>query len=96
MAAAKTLTNSNKRTPTISTTSGEAHGWQHYIGRNWHNRAPASEGEYTIPPEDGRVAGAHGWQHHIGRNWHNRAPASGGEYTITPEDGRVRPKHVEE
>jgi hypothetical protein len=44
---------SNKRTLTIST-SGEAHGWQHHIGKNWHNRAPAS-GEYTITPEDGRV-----------------------------------------
>jgi hypothetical protein len=33
---------SNTRTLTISTPSAEAHGWQHYIGKNWHNRAPAS------------------------------------------------------
>jgi hypothetical protein len=39
---------------TISTTSGEAHGWQHHIGKIWHNRAPAA-GEYTITFEDGRV-----------------------------------------
>jgi hypothetical protein len=45
---------SNERTLTISTTSGEAHGWQHHIGKNWHNRAAAS-GEYTITPEDGSV-----------------------------------------
>jgi hypothetical protein len=32
--------------------------WQHHIGRNWHNRAPAS-GEYTITPEDGRVRPKH-------------------------------------
>jgi hypothetical protein len=42
---------------TIST-SGEAHGWQHHIGKNWHNRAPAS-GEYTITLEDGRVRPKH-------------------------------------
>jgi hypothetical protein len=30
-----------------------------YIGRNWHNRAPAS-GEYTITPEDGHVRPKHG------------------------------------
>jgi hypothetical protein len=35
-----------------------AHGWQHHIGRNWHNRAPTS-GEYTITPEDGRVRPKH-------------------------------------
>jgi hypothetical protein len=43
---------------TISTTSGEAHGWQHHIGKNWRNIAPAS-GEYTITPEDGRVRPKH-------------------------------------
>jgi hypothetical protein len=48
---------SNKRTLTTST-SGEAHGWQHHIGKNWHNRAPAS-GEYTITLEDGRVRPKH-------------------------------------
>jgi hypothetical protein len=31
-----------------------------------HNRAPASA-EYTITPEDGRVAGAHGWHPDIGK-----------------------------
>jgi hypothetical protein len=35
-----------------------AHGWQHHIGRNLHNIAPAS-GEYTITPEDGRVRPKH-------------------------------------
>jgi hypothetical protein len=49
---------SNKRTLTIGTTSGEAHGWQHHIGKNWHNRAPAS-GEYIITPEDGRMRPKH-------------------------------------
>jgi hypothetical protein len=44
---------------TISTTSGEAHGWQHHIGENWHNRATTSEGEYTITTEDGRVRPKH-------------------------------------
>jgi hypothetical protein len=44
---------------TISTTSGEAHGWQHHIGENWHNRAPASGGEYSITIEDGRVRPKH-------------------------------------
>jgi hypothetical protein len=29
------------------------------IGANWHNRAPASGGEYTITPEDGRVRPKH-------------------------------------
>jgi regulator of PEP synthase PpsR (kinase-PPPase family) len=43
---------------TISTPSAEAHGWQHHIGKNWHNRAPAS-GEYTITSEDGRVRPKH-------------------------------------
>jgi hypothetical protein len=33
---------------TINTTSGEAHGWQHHIGENWHNRATTSGGEYSI------------------------------------------------
>jgi hypothetical protein len=32
--------------------------WQHHIGKNWHNRAPASV-EYTITPEDGRVRPKH-------------------------------------
>jgi hypothetical protein len=45
---------SNTLTLTISTPSAEAHGWQHHIIKNWHNRASAS-GEYTITPEDGRV-----------------------------------------
>jgi hypothetical protein len=45
---------SNARTLTISTPSAGAHGWHPDIGKNWHNRAPAS-GEYTITPEDGRV-----------------------------------------
>jgi hypothetical protein len=31
-----------------------AHDWQHHIGKNWHNIAPASI-EYTITPEDGHV-----------------------------------------
>jgi hypothetical protein len=35
-----------------------AHGWQHHIGKNLHNRAPAS-GEYTITPENGRVRPKH-------------------------------------
>jgi hypothetical protein len=30
----------------------------HHIGKNWHNRAPAS-GEYTITLEDGRVRPKH-------------------------------------
>jgi hypothetical protein len=46
-------------TPTISTPSAGAHGWQHHLGKNWHNRAPASGGEYTITPEDGRVRPKH-------------------------------------
>jgi hypothetical protein len=41
-----------------STSSGEAHGLPYHIGKNWHNRAPAS-GEYTITPEDGRVRPKH-------------------------------------
>jgi hypothetical protein len=49
------LTN-NKHT--ISRSTWLAHGWQHHIGKNWHNRAPAS-GEYTITPEDGRVRPIH-------------------------------------
>jgi hypothetical protein len=49
-----------ERTLTISTPSAEAHGWHPDIGKNWHNTTPAS-GEYTITPEDGRVAAAHGW-----------------------------------
>jgi hypothetical protein len=49
---------SNKQTLLISTTSGEAHSWQHHIVEKWHNRAPAS-GEYTITPEDGRVRPKH-------------------------------------
>jgi hypothetical protein len=32
-----------------------AHGWQHHIGENWHNRATASGGEYSVTTEDGRV-----------------------------------------
>jgi hypothetical protein len=44
---------------TISTTSGEAHGWQHHIGENWHNRATSSGGEYSITTEDGRVTPKH-------------------------------------
>jgi hypothetical protein len=43
---------SNKRTLTISTTSGEAHGWQHHIGET-------SGGEYCITTEDGRVRPKH-------------------------------------
>jgi hypothetical protein len=35
-----------------------AHGWQHQIGKNWHNRAPAF-GEYITTPEDGRVRPKH-------------------------------------
>jgi hypothetical protein len=48
----------NKRTLTKSTTSGEAHGWQHHTGKNWHNRTPAS-GEYTITPDDGSARPKH-------------------------------------
>jgi hypothetical protein len=40
--------------------TGLAHGWQHHIGKNWHNRAPAS-GEYTITHEDGRVINVLHW-----------------------------------
>jgi hypothetical protein len=36
-----------------------AHGWQHHIGKNWHNRPPASGREYTITLEDGRVRPKH-------------------------------------
>jgi hypothetical protein len=36
-----------------------AHGWQHHIGKNWHDRARASGGEYTITPEDGHVRPKH-------------------------------------
>jgi hypothetical protein len=36
-----------------------AHGWQHHIGENWHNRATASGGEYSITTEDGRVRPKH-------------------------------------
>jgi hypothetical protein len=46
---------------TISTTSGEAHlahGWQHHIGKNWHSRAAASGGEYSIT-DDGHVRPKH-------------------------------------
>jgi hypothetical protein len=32
---------------------------QHHIGENWHNRAPAFGGEYTITPEDGHVRPKH-------------------------------------
>jgi hypothetical protein len=42
-----------------------AHGWQRYIGRNWHDSARASR-VYTIALEDGHVTEAHGWQRHIG------------------------------
>jgi hypothetical protein len=41
------------------TTSGEAHGWQHHIDENWHNRATTSGGEYSITTEDGRVRPIH-------------------------------------
>jgi hypothetical protein len=44
---------SNTRTLTISTPQAGAHGWHPDIGKNWHNRAPAS-GEYTITLEDGK------------------------------------------
>jgi hypothetical protein len=39
--------------------SGEAHGWQHHIGENWHNGATTSGGEYSITTEDGRVRPKH-------------------------------------
>jgi hypothetical protein len=42
----------------ISTTSGEAHGWQYHIGEKWHNRARTSGGEYSIT-DDGRVRPKH-------------------------------------
>jgi hypothetical protein len=35
-----------------------AHGWQHHIGENWHNRAAASGGEYSVT-DDGRVRPKH-------------------------------------
>jgi hypothetical protein len=35
-----------------------AHGWQHPIGENWHNRATTSGGEYSIT-EEGRVRPKH-------------------------------------
>jgi hypothetical protein len=43
----------------LSTTSGEAHGWQHHIGEKWHNRATTSGGEYSITTQDGRVRPKH-------------------------------------
>jgi hypothetical protein len=51
-----TILTNNKHN--ISRSTCLAHGWQHHIGKNWHNRAPAS-GEYTITPEDGRVGTKH-------------------------------------
>jgi hypothetical protein len=33
-------------------------GWQHHIGKNWHSRAAASGGEYSIT-DDGRVRPKH-------------------------------------
>jgi hypothetical protein len=36
-----------------------AHGWQHHIGENWHNRATTSGGEHSITTEDGRVGPKH-------------------------------------
>jgi hypothetical protein len=36
-----------------------AHGWQHHIGENWHNRASTSGGEYSVTTEDGRVRPKH-------------------------------------
>jgi hypothetical protein len=36
-----------------------AHGWQHHIGENSHNRATTSGGEYSITTEDGRVRPKH-------------------------------------
>jgi hypothetical protein len=36
-----------------------AHGWQHRIGENWHNRATTSGGEYSITTEDGHVRTKH-------------------------------------
>jgi hypothetical protein len=35
-----------------------AHGWQHHIGKNWHIRAAASGGEYSVT-DDGRVRPKH-------------------------------------
>jgi hypothetical protein len=32
-----------------------AHGWQHQIGENWHNRARTSGGEYSITTDGGHV-----------------------------------------
>jgi hypothetical protein len=43
---------------TISRSTWLAHGWHPDIGKNWHNRAPAS-GEYTITPDDGCVRPKH-------------------------------------
>jgi hypothetical protein len=48
-----------KRTTDNSTTSGEAHVWQHHIGENWHNRATTSGGEYSITTDDGHVRPKH-------------------------------------
>jgi hypothetical protein len=36
-----------------------AHGWQHHIGENWHSKAAASGGEYSITTDDGRVRPKH-------------------------------------
>jgi hypothetical protein len=36
-----------------------AHGWQHHIGENWHNRATTSGGEYSIKTDDDRVRPKH-------------------------------------
>jgi hypothetical protein len=36
-----------------------AHGWQHHIGENWHNRATTSGEEYSITTDDGRVRPKH-------------------------------------
>jgi hypothetical protein len=43
----------------LSTIEELAHGWQHHIGENWHNRATTSGGEYSITDDDGRVRPKH-------------------------------------
>jgi hypothetical protein len=63
MAAAKTQNYSNKRTTDnkhkIRRSTCLAHGWQHHIGENWHNRATTSGGEYSITTEDVHVRPKH-------------------------------------
>jgi hypothetical protein len=49
----------NTFTSNIRKSTCRAHGWQHHIGENWHNRATTSGGEYSITTQDGHVRPKH-------------------------------------